>query len=64
MLINLQDFLFYVVNPAFLFLLEPLVHKQLSLITKTSLRGLDDSHHFYYVLVIKYPTHRVMTLLS
>jgi hypothetical protein len=30
-------------NPAFLFLQEPLVHKQLSLITKTSLRGLDDS---------------------
>jgi hypothetical protein len=32
-------------NPAFLFLQEPLVHKQLLLITKTSLRGLDDSHH-------------------
>jgi hypothetical protein len=31
-------------NPAILFLQEPLVHKQLSLITKTSLRGLDDSH--------------------
>jgi hypothetical protein len=31
-------------NPAFLFLQEPLVHKQLSLITKTSLSGLDDSH--------------------
>jgi hypothetical protein len=31
-------------NPAFLFLQEPLVHKQSSLITKTSLRGLDDSH--------------------
>jgi hypothetical protein len=30
-------------NPAFLFLQEPLVQKQLSLITKTSLRGLDDS---------------------
>jgi hypothetical protein len=30
-------------NPAFLFLQEPLVHKQLLLITKTSLRGLDDS---------------------
>jgi hypothetical protein len=30
-------------NPAFLFLQELLVHKQLSLITKTSLRGLDDS---------------------
>jgi hypothetical protein len=30
-------------NPAFLFLQEPLVHKQLSLITKTSLRDLDDS---------------------
>jgi hypothetical protein len=30
-------------NLAFLFLQEPLVHKQLSLITKTSLRGLDDS---------------------
>jgi hypothetical protein len=30
-------------NPAFLFLQEPLVHKQLSLITKTSLMGLDDS---------------------
>jgi hypothetical protein len=32
-------------NTAFLFLQEPLVHKQLLLITKTSLRGLDDSHH-------------------
>jgi hypothetical protein len=30
-------------NSAFLFLQEPLVHKQLSLITKTTLRGLDDS---------------------
>jgi hypothetical protein len=30
-------------NPAFLFLQEPLAHKQLSLITKTSPRGLDDS---------------------
>jgi hypothetical protein len=30
-------------NPAFLFLQESLAHKQLSLITKTSLRGLDDS---------------------
>jgi hypothetical protein len=30
-------------NHAFLFLQEPLVHKQLSLITKTSLRALDDS---------------------
>jgi hypothetical protein len=44
MLISLQDFLFYVVQPAFLFLQEPLVHKLLSLITKTSLRSLDDSH--------------------
>jgi hypothetical protein len=43
-------------NPAFLFLQEPLVHKQLSLITKTSLRGLDDSqlpnNIFYYHLFI------------
>jgi hypothetical protein len=31
-------------NPAFLFLEESLVHKQLSLITKTSPKGLDDSH--------------------
>jgi hypothetical protein len=30
-------------NPAFLFLQELLVHNQLSLITKTPLRGLDDS---------------------
>jgi hypothetical protein len=45
MLISLQDFLFYVVQPAFLFLQELLVHKWLSLITKTSLRGLDDSHY-------------------
>jgi hypothetical protein len=30
-------------NPAFLFLQESLAHKQLSLITKISLRGLDDS---------------------
>ena len=30
-------------NPAFLFLQEPLVYKQLSLITKISLRDLDDS---------------------
>jgi hypothetical protein len=32
------------VQPAFLFLQELLVHKWLSLITKTSLRDLDDSH--------------------
>jgi hypothetical protein len=37
-------------NPAFLFLQEPLVHKQLSLITKTSLRGLDDSQLGYFGL--------------
>jgi hypothetical protein len=43
MLISLQDFLFSVVQPAFLFLQELLVHIWLSLITKTSLRGLDDS---------------------
>jgi hypothetical protein len=43
MLISLQDFLFYMVQPTFLFLQELLVHKYLSLITKTSLRGLDDS---------------------
>jgi hypothetical protein len=33
-------------NPAFLYLQEPLVHKQLSLITKTSLRGLNDSQPY------------------
>jgi hypothetical protein len=33
-------------NPAFLFLQELLVHKQLLLITKTSLRGLDDSQGY------------------
>jgi hypothetical protein len=31
-------------SPAFLFFQELLVHSQLSLITKTPLRGLDDSH--------------------
>jgi hypothetical protein len=36
------------VQPAFLFLQELLVHKWLSLITKTSLRGLDDSHNIGY----------------
>jgi hypothetical protein len=39
-------------NPAFLFLQEPLVHKQLSLITKTSLRDLDDSHNDHFFLFL------------
>jgi hypothetical protein len=34
-------------NHAFLFLQESLAHKQLSLITKTSPRGLEDSHRVY-----------------
>jgi hypothetical protein len=52
MLISLQEFLFFVVQPAFLFLQELLVHKWLSLITKTSLRALDDSHHRTESLIV------------
>jgi hypothetical protein len=43
MLINLQDFLFYMVQPCILISPRTVSPKQLSLITKTSLRGLDDS---------------------
>jgi hypothetical protein len=42
-------------NPAFLFLQEPLVHKQLSLITKTSLRGLDDSQNLHMTRMVMPP---------
>jgi hypothetical protein len=47
-------------NPAFLLLQELLIQNRLSLITKTPLRGLDDSHsddHPY--LVCGYPSNHV-----
>jgi hypothetical protein len=44
-------------NRAFLFLQEPLAHKQLSLITKTSLRGLDDSQSPPFLVIDDNTTH-------